>query len=112
LILAIKARTVSKGKPSGWNHSCHTISRTSSIPQQCQADFTYSITPNTVQIQDTGKGEKSVVDDLEAVLHKIECWYQGSIAPYRISYVSTQGTEYLIEWERKTPRVSEQRSPE
>jgi hypothetical protein len=38
----------------------------------CQADFTYAITVNTIEIQDTGKGTKSVADDLEAVLRKIE----------------------------------------
>jgi hypothetical protein len=41
-------------------------------PSACQADFSYSITPKTIEIQDTGKGDKSVADDLEAVLHKIE----------------------------------------
>jgi len=32
-------------------------------PLACQADFTYSMTPRTVTIQDTGKGKKSVGDD-------------------------------------------------
>ena len=41
-------------------------------PLACKADFTYSMTPATVKIQDTGKGKKSVADDLEAVLLKIE----------------------------------------
>jgi hypothetical protein len=54
-------------------------------PLACQADFTY-----TMEIQDTGKGKKSVGDDLEAVLLKIEYWHQSSIARYRISYRSTQ----------------------
>jgi hypothetical protein len=40
-------------------------------PSACQADFSYSITPKTIEIQDTGKGKKSVADDLEAVLRKI-----------------------------------------
>jgi hypothetical protein len=35
------------------------------------------MTPATVKIQDTGKGKKSVADDLEAVLRKIEYWHQG-----------------------------------
>ena len=55
-------------------------------PLACQADFTYSTTPETFKIQDTGKGKKSVADDLEAVLRKIEYWHQGSIARYRIIY--------------------------
>ena len=55
-------------------------------PSPCQADFTYAITPNTIEIQDTGKGKKSVAEDLEAVLRKIEYWHQCSIARYRITY--------------------------
>jgi len=34
-------------------------------PLLCKADFTYSMTPATVKIRDTGKGKKSVADDLE-----------------------------------------------
>ena len=51
-------------------------------------------------------------DDLEALLLKIEYWHQGSLARYRISYMSTQGTEHLVEWDGKTARVFEQRSLE
>jgi hypothetical protein len=69
-------------------------------PLACQADFTYSITPNAVQIWDTGKGKKSVGDDLEAVLRKIEYWHQGPIARDRITYRSAKGTEHLVEWDR------------
>jgi hypothetical protein len=36
----------------------------------------------TIKIHDTGKGLKSVKDDLEAVLRKIEGWHQGSIAGF------------------------------
>jgi hypothetical protein len=32
-----------------------------------QADFTYSITPTTISIADTGKGRRSVTNDIEAV---------------------------------------------
>jgi hypothetical protein len=71
-------------------------------PLACQANFTYSMTPRTVKIQDTGKGKKSVDEDLEAVLRKIEYWHQASIARYRISYRSTQGTEHLVEWDGQT----------
>jgi hypothetical protein len=58
-------------------------------PSPCQADFTYTTMPGTVKIQDTGKGKKSVAEDLEAVLRKIEYWHQGSIARFRISHRST-----------------------
>jgi hypothetical protein len=79
-------------------------------PSACQADFTYSITQKTVRIQDTGKGKKSVPEDLEAVLHKIEYGHQGSIARYRITYQSTQRTEHLVERDGQTAHVSAQRS--
>ena len=74
-------------------------------PLACKADFTNSITPKTVTIQDTGKGKKSVAEDLEAVLRKIEYWHQGSIARFRINYRSTQGTEHSVEWDGKMARV-------
>ena len=44
-------------------------------PLACQADFAYAITPRIIEIQDTGKGKKSVANDLEAVLRKIEYWH-------------------------------------
>ena len=45
----------------------------------------------TIKIHDTGTGLKSVKDDLEAVLKKIEGWHQGSIAGFLISYRDTDG---------------------
>ena len=63
------------------------------------------MTPVTIEIQDTGKGTKSVAEDLKAVLRKIEYWHQCSIARFRISYRSTQGTEHSVEWDGKIARV-------
>jgi hypothetical protein len=74
-------------------------------PLACQADFTYAMTPKTVTIRDTDKGKKSVADDLEAVLRKIEYWHQGSIARYRISYVSAQGIKHSVQWDGQTARM-------
>ena len=74
-------------------------------PSACQADFTYTMTPVTIEIQDTGKGTKSVAEDLKAVLRKIEYWHQCSIARFCISYRSTQGTEHSVEWDGKIARV-------
>ena len=45
----------------------------------CQADFTDTMVLGVVRIQDTGKGKKSVAEDLEAVLIKIEDRHRGSI---------------------------------
>jgi hypothetical protein len=62
----------------------------------CQADFTYEITVKRIKILDTGKGARSVADDLEAVLRKIEAWHQGSIAGFVISYRDRHGTWHPI----------------
>jgi hypothetical protein len=53
-------------------------------PTATRADFTYSITPRTLIITNTGKGKKSVVEDLSAVLQKIEYWHQGSVAHLKL----------------------------
>ena len=65
----------------------------------CQAEFTYTMTVKEIRIQDAGKGEKSVTDDPEAVLRKIENWHQGSIAGYRIMYLASDGTWTGVEWD-------------
>jgi hypothetical protein len=62
----------------------------------CEADFSYAITVNTIEIQGTGKGTKSLADDLEAVLRKIEGWHQGSIVGFKISYRDTEGLEHEV----------------
>jgi hypothetical protein len=56
-----------------------------------QADFTYSITPGSISITDTGEGRLSVAKDLEAVLRKIEYWHQGSVAGFKIRYREQNG---------------------
>jgi hypothetical protein len=74
---------------------------------ECQADFTYTITVKTIKIQDTGKGLKSVADDLQAVLRKIEGWHQGSIAGYSISYRGTNEVWHQLSWDGKEATVRE-----
>jgi hypothetical protein len=51
----------------------------------------------TIKIHDTGKGLKSVKDDLEAVLKKIEGWHQGSIADFSsvIGIQTGSGPDFL-----------------
>jgi hypothetical protein len=44
-----------------------------------KADFTYSITPDTILITDTTNGRALVKNAIHAVLSKIEYWHQGSI---------------------------------
>jgi hypothetical protein len=58
--------------------------QTHSEPTQPQADFTYKITPKLISIVDTGLGQRSVTDDIEAVLRKIEHWHQGLISSFKI----------------------------
>jgi hypothetical protein len=53
--------------------------------------ITYSITPRTLTIQDTGKGKKSVVEDLPAVLRRIEHWHQGSVAHLKLTILDAEG---------------------
>jgi hypothetical protein len=63
------------------------------------------MTVNAIKIQDTGKGAKSVADDLEAILRKIEGWPQGSITGFKISYRDTEGLEHEVLWDGKRSRV-------
>ncbi len=63
-----------------------------------QADFTYSITPDTISIIDTGKGSRSVTNDIEAVLRKVEYWHQGSIAAFKIMYCDENGVWGGVRW--------------
>jgi hypothetical protein len=70
-------------------------------PSGCQADFTYTITVKEIKIQDTGKGRKSVEDNLETVLRKIDGFHQGSISSFLISYRDTKGAWHQVLWNGK-----------
>jgi hypothetical protein len=52
-----------------------------------RADFTYSITPTTLIVTDTGRGTKSVAEDMEAVLRRIEHWHHGSVGHLELTVV-------------------------
>ena len=60
-------------------------STTTKNPAATRADFTYSITPRTLVIRDTGQGKKTVFEDLPAVLRRIEHWHQGSVAHLKLT---------------------------
>jgi hypothetical protein len=62
-------------------------------PFPTRADFTYSITPTKLVIKDTGKGAKTVVEDLPAVLRRIEYWHQGSVAHLELTVVDAEGRQ-------------------
>jgi hypothetical protein len=59
----------------------------------------------TIKIQDTGKGKKSVADDLKAVLRKIEGWHQGSVTGFLISHRDTHGAWHQVIWDGEKATV-------
>ena len=65
----------------------------------CQADFTYSMSPDVIAITDLDLGNKSVTNDIENVLRKIEYWHQGSIAAFRIMYRDSEGIWDGVHWD-------------
>ena len=60
-------------------------------PTATLADFSYSITPRTLVITDTGKGKKTILEDLSAMLQKIEYWHQGSVAHLKLTILDAEG---------------------
>ena len=60
-------------------------------PTASRADFTYSITPTTLIVKDTGRDTKTVVEDLQAVLRRIEHWHQGSLAHLDLTVIDLDG---------------------
>ena len=73
--------------------SNHEIPFNTNLPEEVRtwADFTYKITPNVISITDTGSGSRSVSQDIEAVLRKIEHWHQGSISSFKIMFRDGKG---------------------
>jgi hypothetical protein len=57
---------------------------------ETHADFTYSIHGNVISIVDLNLGNRSVTNDIERVLRKIEHYHQGSIAGFKIMYRDSQ----------------------
>jgi hypothetical protein len=55
------------------------------------ADFNYSISGNVISIVDLNLGNRSVTNDIENVLRKIEHYHQASIVPYNIMYRDSEG---------------------
>ena len=66
-----------------------------------RADFTYKITPDLISITDTGLGQRSVLEDIEAILQKIEYWHQGSIAKFKIMCRDGKGFWHGVGWDGK-----------
>jgi len=84
--------------------SNHEISFNTDIsdPIKTRADFTYNITPAVISITDTGLGNCSVTEDIEAVLRKIEYWHQGSISSFKIMCRDGKGFWHGVRWDGKS----------
>ena len=67
-----------------------------------RADFTYKITPDLISITDTGLGQRSFLEDIEAVSRKIEYWHQGSIAKFKILCRDGKGFWHRVRRDGKT----------
>ena len=70
-----------------------------------RADFTYKITPDLISITDTGLGQRSFLEDIEAVSRKIEYWHQGSIISFKIMCRDGKGFWHGVHWDSKTAAV-------
>jgi hypothetical protein len=79
-----------------------TFNTSFSDPIRTPAGFTYKITPTLISITDTGLGQRSVTEDIEAVLQKIERWHQGSIRSFKIMCRDPKGFWYEVHWDGKT----------
>ena len=78
-----------------------TFNTNLSEPPRTQADFTYKISPQLISIVDTGLGQRSVIEDIEAVLRKIEYWHQGSIVKFKIMCRDGKGFWHRVRWDGK-----------
>jgi hypothetical protein len=46
--------------------------------------------------KDTGKGKKTVLEDLQAVLRRIEHWHQGSVAHLKLTVIDSEGRKMTV----------------
>lgn len=66
---------------------------------ETQADFSYSIAGNIISIVHLSLGNRSVTNDVENVLRKIEYFHQAPIVGFRIMYRDCQGIWDGIAWD-------------
>ena len=81
-----------------------TFNTNLSEPPRTHADFTYKISP--IVISDTGLGSHSALEDIEAVLRKIEYWHQGSIAKFKIMCRDGKGFWHKVHWDGRNASLS------
>ena len=53
----------------------------------------------SIAIADLDLGSKSVTNDIENVLRKIEYWHQGSIAAFKIMVRDSEGVRDRVRWD-------------
>jgi hypothetical protein len=63
------------------------------------ADFTYSMMTNEIEITDTGRGKKTVEEDIVSVLRAIEEFHQGKISGFRIMLKDAAGDVQEVSWD-------------
>ena len=83
-----------------------TFNTNPSEAPRTRADFTYKITPTLISISDTGLGSRPVVEDIEAVLRKIEYWHQGAISSFKIMCRDGKGFWHEVHWDGKNASLS------
>jgi hypothetical protein len=66
----------------------------------------YKITPAVISITDTGLGKCSILENIEAVLRKVEHWHQGSIAKLQIMCRDGKEFWHRVRWDDETASVS------
>jgi hypothetical protein len=65
-----------------------------------EADFTYSISGNVISVVDLNLGSRSVTNDIENVLRKIDYYHQGSIMGFKIMYRDSEQMWDGVHWDR------------
>jgi hypothetical protein len=83
----------------GMTYDPHGLGKVMRRQTETQADFTYSMSGNVISIVDLDQGNRSVTNDVEKVLRKIEYYHQGSIAGFRIMYRDSMGFWDGIQWD-------------
>jgi hypothetical protein len=64
-----------------------------------KTDFTYSISGNIISVLDLNRGNRSVTNDVENVLRKIEHFHQAPIFGFQIMYRDSQGIWDGMAWD-------------
>jgi hypothetical protein len=64
-----------------------------------EANFKYTIRGDVISIVDLDLGCKSVTNDMENVLRRIEYYHQGSIARFSIIYRDSKGIWDQVNWD-------------